>query len=160
MCRLTFPIPLVVPSSFRTKFQQQTHDSGCPVARGTKWASNVWIWNRKRPRFTKSGAQIKQRKSNKGGILSWFTGTNEKPQEASDNGEVKIEFANDMKVPVKIFWKNGEDEKDFGTIQPGSTLPMNTFVKHVWLARKADGSNEKVGEYLANADQRTISIRG
>ena len=105
---------------------------GCPVAVGHKWAANVWIWNRNRPRFGSGGKQINQKKH--GGLLSWFKG--EKHTKV-DTHRMKMEFSNERSSTVELFWQktNGGGETSFGTITPGNRMPVNTFEGHVWIVR-------------------------
>merc|ERR1711871_426884 len=127
---------------------------GCPVASGRKWAANVWIRNRARPRFDSSGKQIRKSKRTGSG---WFFGS--KGQQA-DSGpqELKIEFSNERTSPIEIFWKSpNEGYKSFGVLDSDMRLPINTFAGHEWLVKdKVTGETLKT---LAASNQHlAISI--
>ena len=122
----------------------EAEHGGCPVAVGHKWAANVWIWNRKRPRFGSGGKQLKGGTKKGSGFFSWFGRKSAKGHggQGSDNGghhsmNMKIEFSNERGVPVEVFWQKpgGGGEMSFGRIGPNSRMPLNTFEGHTWVVR-------------------------
>ena len=150
----------------------QAEHGGCPVAEGHKWAANVWIWNRKRPRFGSSGKQIKSLGGSGGRWWnSWWGGGGgggkskgkgggggNSNQENSD--ELKIEFSNERSTTVEIFWVNHKSEKEipYGTIGPHGKLPLNSFIGHTWMVRDAT-THEKIKEVIVGSGKNTaISI--
>jgi hypothetical protein len=129
---------------------------GCPVAEGHKWAANVWIWNRKRPRFGSGGKQIK-RSSGKG-WGSWLWGSKSKHTTHAESLELKIEFSNERSTAVEVFWvKPDATEQRFGVIGPNGKLPMNTFSGHTWVIRDA-ATHKKIKAVTMKVDQTAISI--
>ena len=133
---------------------------GCPVAEGHKWAANVWIWNRPRPRFGSSGKQLASRGAG-GSLWSWLWGGSSKVEktETEQAEGIKIEFSNERAVAVQLFWvKEDLTEQQFGSIGPHGRIPMNTFVGHTWVVRDT-ATHEKIKTVTVKAGMGTaISI--
>jgi hypothetical protein len=132
--------------------------SGCPVAEGHKWAANVWIWNRSRPRFGSNGWEVKAGSGGRGGLFGWLFGSKEKEISNESQG-VKIEFSNERSKEVQLFWiKPDMSEQQFGSIGPHGKVPMNTFVGHTWVVRDSE-THEKIKSVTVEAGKSTaISI--
>jgi prolyl 4-hydroxylase len=126
----------------------QAEHGGCPVAVGHKWAANVWIWNRARPRFGSGGKQLKVKNQKGGGFMSWFAGGKKNAAGHGSNkghsANMKIEFSNERASPVEVFWQKpgGSGEMSFGRIGPNSRMPLNTFEGHTWVVRDPKTGNE------------------
>lgn len=90
---------------------------GCPVLRGTKWASNLWVWN-----GPVHGDDTQDAKAA------------HPPQERS----VIAEFG--ATVPgYSLYWK----DTFFGKLEPGMPIRMNTFPGHEF--RVFEGDDEERG---------------
>ncbi|MEU6844770.1 hypothetical protein ABZ930_23140 [Streptomyces sp. NPDC046716] len=61
-----------------------------------------------------------------------------------------VRFINQTEVPVKLNWVDWEGQlQDYGTIQPGRDLVMNTYLGHPFLLRSTEGRDVAVVEPLA-----------
>lgn len=139
----------------------QSEHGGCPVAEGHKWAANVWIWNRERPRFGSSGKQIPKNRRNKKGFFHWLFGSEGSNKEGIEGStEIKIEFSNERSKEIEIFWLKTIDgaEQKFGSIGAQGKLPMNTFLGHTWVVRDA-ATHEKLKTVLIDKAHPLISIQ-
>ena len=92
-----------------------TH-GGCPVLEGTKWASNLWIWNKAMP-FGSSRFQSKD-------------------DDSGDSSGVDVEVST-TGSRAEVFWvgTSGE-EAPMGTVSQGDNLRLNSFVGHSFVARR------------------------
>ena len=92
-----------------------TH-GGCPVLEGTKWASNLWIWNKAMP-FGSSRFQSKD-------------------DDSGDSSGVDVEVSTDG-ARAEVFWVGGGgEEAPMGTVAAGDNLRLNSFVGHSFVARR------------------------
>jgi prolyl 4-hydroxylase len=90
-----------------------TH-GGCPVLEGTKWASNLWIWNKAMP-FGSSRFQAKDDAGAAAGV------------------DVDVTTA---AAPADVFWVGASEEAPMGTVTPGYTLKLHSFAGHTFVARR------------------------
>lgn len=105
--------------------QMATH-GGCPVLQGTKWASNLWIWNKAMP-FGSSRFQSKD-------------------DDSGDSSGVNIEVST-TGSSAEVFWVGGGgEEAPMGTVSPGDNLRLNSFVGHSFVARR---NGAEVSRYTA-----------
>lgn len=92
-----------------------SYHGGCPVIHGTKWAANVWIWNRKRPSFSNSG----------------------KKKTAGDGMAMTV--LNSKMFPVDLYWIDYKGKPvHFHKIEPGSEYKVNTHVGHKWIVKRGN----------------------
>ena len=83
---------------------------GCPVLIGQKWAANLWVWNGPRNGYPQRGS---------GAVKS------EKPT------SVSAAFTSEVSTPHRLFW----EDTDWGALQPGADIRVNTFAGHKWNIR-------------------------
>ena len=74
--------------------------------------------------------------------------------DTDQNDGIKVEFSNERSSPVELFWLRPSDGKEmnFGTLQPHSRMPMNTFEGHTWIMRDAD-THQEVKRAVASVGQ-------
>ena len=102
-----------------------SYHGGCPVLRGEKWASNVWVWNRKRPVFD-------------GGT-----------KKLVDSNNLKMVFLNTKTFVVEVYWQSYDGPlKYFDLIHPGQSYSVDTYTGHVWVIKKK-GVDEEVARHTA-----------
>ena len=100
-----------------------TH-GGCPVLEGTKWASNLWIWNKAMP-FGSSRFQSKD-------------------DDSTDSSGVDVEVST-TGVSAEVFWVGGGgEEAPMGTVSQGDNLRLSSFVGHSFVARR---NGQEVARY-------------
>jgi len=117
------------------RLDPNSYHGGCPVIRGTKWASNVWIWNRKRPIF--DGGTKKQTNSN----------------------DLKMVFLNTKSFVVEVYWQSYDGPlKYFDQIQPGQSYSVDTYTGHVWIIKKKDGGEEITRKTAAKGINSAVSV--
>ncbi|ETV93663.1 hypothetical protein H310_12430 [Aphanomyces invadans] len=78
---------------------------GCPVLEGTKWAANLWVWNRDR--------------------------------NGPEGSALTVDFVNTRDHPVGLFWSDSH----MTDLKPGQKINYNSFGKHTWTFRDADGND-------------------
>eukprot|EP00618_Florenciella_parvula_P039963 CAMPEP_0119493010 /NCGR_PEP_ID=MMETSP1344-20130328/17388_1 /TAXON_ID=236787 /ORGANISM="Florenciella parvula, Strain CCMP2471" /LENGTH=142 /DNA_ID=CAMNT_0007528399 /DNA_START=63 /DNA_END=488 /DNA_ORIENTATION=- len=117
---------------------------GCPVLGGTKWAANLWIWNRVRlgyPRAPRKAGAAKWDSSKGIGRDRMVKGKGAKdmvldktPQQPKPQQPQAV-FRNDgVDGNVEIYYEETKWD-DFGI---GKTINVNTFSGHVWNVRVND----------------------
>ena len=106
---------------------------GCPVLEGTKWAANLWVWNR--PRYgmvpAKKGA----------GAAAERDGA-----AAGDGGDGRsFEIRNaGVADALRVFWIAPDGEShSMGEVEPGATRRWNSFVGHVWEVTGPEGGTTR-----------------
>eukprot|EP00616_Rhizochromulina_sp_CCMP1243_P003024 CAMPEP_0118962014 /NCGR_PEP_ID=MMETSP1173-20130426/499_1 /TAXON_ID=1034831 /ORGANISM="Rhizochromulina marina cf, Strain CCMP1243" /LENGTH=508 /DNA_ID=CAMNT_0006910229 /DNA_START=69 /DNA_END=1595 /DNA_ORIENTATION=+ len=107
----------------------------CPVIRGTKWAANLWIWNKVR-----LGYQRAPRKKGAGrfdsskGVgrdrLVKGKGGDEAPKEPPV-GQPKASFFNKDVIGASLFY----EDTFWDDFPPGKSIGVNTFKGHGWNVR-------------------------
>jgi len=113
--------------------QMATH-GGCPVLSGTKWASNLWIWNKAMP-FGSSRFQSKDDDNDSGGV------------------EVAVSTTG---VSAEVFWVGSSgEEAPMGTVSPGDNLRLNSFVGHSFVARR---NGAEVARYTVARGARAWAV--
>ncbi|KAJ8608561.1 hypothetical protein CTAYLR_005961 [Chrysophaeum taylorii] len=84
---------------------------GCPVLRGTKWAANLWVWNKPMP-----------------------FGSSRFP---SDKTSITAEFTYlGTRTDLSIYW---EDRSKMGDITPTQPVRLNTYDGHRFTAKTSSG---------------------
>jgi hypothetical protein len=120
------------------KLDPQSYHGGCPVIKGEKWATNVWIWNRKRPVF---GADKKQ------------TGDDEL------KNDLKVVFFNSQTFAVQVYWESFAGPLQyFDEIAPGHSYSVDTYTGHVWVIKKKDEDVEITRHTAAHGISSAVSI--
>jgi hypothetical protein len=135
---------------------------GCPVLKGTKWAANLWIWNRVRLGYPaaprKAGAaphdpnmrtsrdrivhgNSHKQQQNTGGSfdhLSKLLSSNNKEQQAHDQ-QAQEDTVHDARQRKAVFSNSGVvgakllwESSFFSYLAPGAELAVDTFVGHKW----------------------------
>lgn len=96
---------------------------GCPVLKGTKWASNLWVWN---------------------GSVHGPPGSDDAdaPRAKDTKRQVVAQFT--ASVPgFSLYWK----DTYFGPLVPGKKIRMNTFPKHQFRVYRGEEEEER-GELM------------
>ena len=120
------------------KLDPQSYHGGCPVIKGEKWATNVWIWNRKRPVF---GADKKQ------------TGDDEL------KNDLKVVFFNSQTFAVQVYWESFAGPLQyFDEIAPGHSYSVDTYTGHVWVIKKKGEDVEITRHTAAHGISSAVSI--
>jgi len=126
---------------------------GCPVLKGTKWAANLWIWNKVRlgyPRAPrKEGASAFD--ASKGIGRDRMKGESQKAAAAPPPTQLTVEFSNaDLGSGAKLFYGGDDSTAFMGDLLPGgAALRFNTFQGHQWVIKDASGNI--VGRYQVDA---------
>ena len=103
------------------RLDPESYHGGCPVIQGTKWAANVWIWNRKRPVF--DGATKAQ----------------------VDSTEMSMVFLNTRQHYIEVYWIDfSGNNKYFDRIAPQQTYSVNTHLGHKWVIKHGDKELKRV----------------
>ena len=121
---------------------------GCPVLKGTKWAANLWIWNRVRlgyPRAPrKQGAaaydssrgigrdrMVKDERRGGGG-----GGHQQQQQQQQPGKQPVVQFNNRDVQGAKLYFQ----DTFMGDLPVGGSLSFNTFEGHAWNVRDGAGN--------------------
>lgn len=64
---------------------------------------------------------------------------------------VYLTFVNQLDKPIKIFWVNGDDQRQYGVLQPGDSYRQHTFEGHIW--RVSDSSDRTIAVVEASAKE-------
>ena len=132
---------------FYSQHPDGVHDSaslhgGCPVLNGTKWAANLWIWNKVRLGYPaaprKMGAKAWNEKSGIGRDRLI-----KNPAKAEEDAARKVIFANRSRKTVKLHWGT----QFFADLAPGQELSVNSFVGHKWNVYRATDMGQDTSEY-------------
>ena len=112
-----------------------SYHGGCPVIQGEKWASNVWIWNRKRPVF--DSADKKQ----------------------VDGNDLKLIFLNTKTYTIEVYWKSYDGPlKYFDVILPGQSYSVDTYTGHVWVIKNKESGEEMETHTAAKGMKSAVSV--
>ena len=135
---------------------KKSKHGGCPVISGTKWAANLWIWNKVRlgytraPRKAGAGAYdptagIGRDRMAKGKAKGTAQGTAAQSN-APDAPQPKVTFVN-VDIPGAQLFYN--EDQFYGELPPGAPLRFNSFAGHKWAVKDAWG--KVVGRYTVDA---------
>lgn len=70
------------------------------------------------------------------GTLDW----NEPYQSSGGGSQTSVTFENHLKRRVELVWIDAEGgRRSYGSVQPGESRQMNTFVGHTWLVIESSG---------------------
>ena len=75
----------------------------------------------------------------------------ERPPDSEESGEsIHFELLNKSEEPVRLFWLDRRQRKEYGQIPPGGRHRQQTFAGHRWLLQGPDG--KPWGQFIAAMD--------
>ena len=102
------------------KLDPLSQHGGCPVLNGTKWAANLWVWNKKMPFGS-----------------SRFGSTTDSSDSPDPNAVIAEVTYRGSRSDVGIYW---EGRSQIGELlRPSGTLSLNTYVGHKFVAKNSNG---------------------
>lgn len=109
---------------------------GCPVLNGTKWAANLWIWNKVRLGYAEA-----PRKKGAPAFDAKKGFSRDRLHKNQNNGEQQTEknmarsavFMNhwEQAMEAQLYW----EDSLFSEFPPGKEIRVNTFIGHEWNVR-------------------------
>lgn len=127
------------------KVDRESLHGACPVVRGQKWASNLWVWNG--PRYGYN-PRTRSEQSNRAAARGAAAGRDDEVEGervevngGSGGAHQSLDVAFSSGVPARLFWRNptGEDVF-FGELTgEGAAQRMNTYAGHEWVLKDGEG---------------------
>jgi len=121
--------------------ERESLHAGCPVLNGTKWAANLWVWNKIRMGYAEAPRKPGARPFDSGAKSGRdrLLGTEGGGKQIDNETQRRARFTN-KEVPGTLgLWWEETRLADFGA---RADLSFNTFKGHRWSVRRDGGAKE------------------